>query len=194
MNPLRRAKAMLADPAAEWALIERESGDPAYLLSRYVAALALIPAISGFLAASVIGAVVPGAGLVRANLFDGVFGAIFVYAESFAVVVVLAFIIDLSAPLFGGQKDFDNALKLAVYSFTPVWLAGIFLVLPGLRFLVLTGFYGAYVLATGLPRLMKTLSSRSPIFVLVIVVCAFVLIAIAIAVQRAIFGTRGIGF
>ena len=194
MNPLRRAKAMLADPFAEWALIERESGDPAYLLSRYVAVLALIPAVSGFLAASVVGAVVPGVGLVRANLFDGLFGAIFVYVEYFAVVVVLAFIIDLSAPLFGGQKDFDNALKLAVYSFTPVWLAGIFLVLPGLRFLVLTGFYGAYVLATGLPRLMKTPSSRSPIYVLIITVCAFVLIAMAIAVQRAIFGTRGIGF
>jgi hypothetical protein len=68
------------------------------------------------------------------------------------------------------------------------------LVLPGLRFLVLTGFYGAYVLATGLPRLMKIPSSRSLLFVLVIVVCAFVLVAIAIEVQRAIFGTRGIGF
>ena len=190
MNPLRRAKAMLADSYAEWALIERESGDPAYLLSRYVAALALVPAVCGFLAASVVGAVVPGVGLVRANLFDGLFGAIFVYVESFVVVVVLAFIIDLSAPVFGGQRDFDNALKLAVYSFTPVWLAGIFLVLPGLRFLTLTSFYGAYVLATGLPRLMKTRSS--PIYVLVIVVCAFVLVAVAIAVQRAVFGTKGI--
>jgi Yip1-like protein len=190
MNPLRRAKAMLDNSSAEWALIERESGDPAYLLSRYVAALALVPAIAGLVAASIIGAVVPGAGLVRANLFDGLFGAIFIYVESFAVVVVLAFVIDLSAPLFGGQKDFDNALKLAVYSFTPVWLAGIFLVLPGLRFLTLTSFYGAYVLATGLPRLMKTRSS--PIYVLAVVVCTVVLIAIAIAVQRTVFGTKGI--
>src|SRR3984957_1460126 len=192
MNPLHRAKAMLADPSAEWALIERESGDPAYLLSRYVAALALVPAVTGFLAASVVGAVVPGAGLVRANLFDGLFGAIFVYVESFAVVVVLAFIIDLSAPLFGGQKDFDNALKLAVYSFTPVWLAGIFLILPGPRFLTLTSFFGAHVLAAGLPRLMKIRSSRSPIYVLVIVVCAFILVAVAIAAQHTVFGTRGI--
>jgi hypothetical protein len=192
MNPLRRARAMLVDSSAEWTLIERESGDPAYLLSRYVAALALVPAICGLLAATVFGAVVPGVGLVRANLFDGLFGAIFVYVESFAVVVVLAFIIDLSAPLFGGQKDFDNALKLAVYSFTPVWLTGIFLALPGLRFLTLTSFYGAYVLATGLPRLMKTRSSRSPIYVLVVVVCAFVLVAVAIAAQHAVFGTRGI--
>ena len=49
MNPAARAKAMLIDPAAEWALIARESGDPAYLLSRYVAVLALIPAVFGFI-------------------------------------------------------------------------------------------------------------------------------------------------
>ena len=45
-----------------------------------------------------------------------------------------------------GSEDFDSAFKLAVYSYTPVWLAGIFLLLPGLRFLILLGFYGAYVL------------------------------------------------
>jgi hypothetical protein len=191
MNPARRAQAMLVDPFAQWALIERESGDPAFLFSRYVAVLALVPTVFGFVGASVVGAVVPGAGLVRASLFDGLFGAIFGYVETFAVIVVLAFIIDLSAPLFGGQKDFDNALKLAVYSFTPVWLAGIFLVLPGLRFLALTGFYGAYVLATGLPRLMKTAAPRSSLYVLAVVVCAFALTVIAVAVQHAIFGTLG---
>jgi hypothetical protein len=192
MNPVLRAKAMLVDPVAEWARIERESGDPAFLLSRYVAVLALIPAVFGFIGSTVVGAVVPGTGLVRAALFDGLFGAIFGYVETFAVIVVLAFIIDVLAPLFSGQKDFDNALKLAVYSFTPVWLAGVFLVLPGLRFLVLTGFYGTYLLAVGLPRLMKTPPPRSQTFALVIVVCAFVLTVGAFVAQRAVFGTRGI--
>ena len=78
---------------------------------------------------------VPAVGLVRAPLFDGLFGAIFGYVLSCAIVLVLGILIDLVAPLFGGRRDFDSAFKLAVYSFTPVWLAGIFLVLPGLRFL-----------------------------------------------------------
>jgi hypothetical protein len=192
MNPASRAKAMLADPSAEWTRIERESGDPAFLLSRYVAVLALIPAVFGFVGASVIGAVVPGVGPVRATLFDGAFGAIFGYAMTVGIVLVLAAIIDLTAPLFGGQKDFDNAFKLAVYSFTPVWLAGIFLVLPGLRFLILLGFYGAYVLAMGLPRLMKSPPQRSHVYVLVIVVAAAALAYIAAALQRAVFGTAGL--
>jgi len=44
MNVVGRAKAMLTDPLHEWERIEREAGDPAFLLSRYVAVLALVPA------------------------------------------------------------------------------------------------------------------------------------------------------
>jgi hypothetical protein len=192
MNPALRAKAMLIDPFAEWALIERESGDPAYLLSRYVAVLALIPAVFGFLGACVVGGVVPGIGVVRASLFDGGFGAIFGYVMAFIIVLVLALIIDLLAPAFGGQKDFDNALKLAVYSYTPAWLAGIFLILPGLRFLTLLGLYGAYVLLLGLPRLMKSPEQNSYAYTLVAVICAVALIAIAAVAQHAVFSTTSL--
>jgi hypothetical protein len=192
MNPILRAKAMLIDPLAEWAVIERESGDPAFLLSRYVTVLALIPAVSSFIGASVVGAVVPGTGLVRATLFDGFFGAIVGYVMAFAVVLVLALIIDLLAPAFGGQKDFDNALKLAVYSYTPAWLAGVFLLLPGLRFLILLGLYGAYVLLLGLPRLMKSPEQNSYVYALIAVMSASALALIAAALQQTVFGTAGL--
>jgi hypothetical protein len=192
MNPALRAKAMLADPSAEWARIERESGDPAYLLSRYVAVLAFVPPLFGFIGACFVGAIVPGTGLMHASWFDGAFGAIFLYVESFVAMLVLAFIIDIVAPLFGGKKDFDAALKLAVYSFTPVWLAGIFLLLPGLRFLMLTAFYAVYVLAAGLPRLMKAPKTQSALYIFVTAACALGLIVGGVVAQRAIFPASGI--
>jgi hypothetical protein len=192
MNPARRAKAMLLDPLAEWAAIEDETGDPAYVLSRYVAVLALIPAVFGFIGTTVIGVNVPGIGLVRAPIFDGLFGAIFGYVMACATVLLLGLVIDLTAPLFGGRRDFDSAFKLAVYSFTPAWLAGIFLVLPGLRFLVLFGFYGAYILWLGLPRLIKVPEQKSQVFAVAIVVCACLLIYIAVTAQRMVFGTPGL--
>jgi Yip1 domain len=192
MNPALRAKAMLADPSAEWARIERESGDPAYLLSRYVAVLAFVPPLFSFIGACFVGAIVPGAGLMRATWFDGAFGAIFLYVESFIAMLVLAFIIDIVAPLFGGKKDFDAALKLAVYSFTPVWLAGVFLLLPGSRFLLLTAFYAVYVLAAGLPRLMKTPKTQSWLYIIVTAACAFGFVVGAVVAQRAIFPASGI--
>jgi hypothetical protein len=192
MNAARRAKMILFDPAAAWVEIAQESGDPAFLLSQYVAWLALVPAVFGFIGASVIGATTLGAGIGRASIFNGLFGAIFGYVMTCASVLVLGLVIDLMAPLFGGRRDFDSAFKLAVYSFTPVWLVGIFLLLPGLRFLTLLGFFGAYVLWLGLPRLMKPRRQRTLDFTALIVIVAFALVFITAAAQRLVFGTLGL--
>ncbi|MGA3309492.1 MAG: Yip1 family protein [Xanthobacteraceae bacterium] len=188
MNAALRAKAMLADPAAEWARIEKEPGDAAYLLTGYVAPLALIPAVFGFIGACVVGAVVPGVGSVRAPIFDGLFGAVLGYVMTCATVLLLGLLIDALAPTFGGRRDFDSAFKLAVYSYTPVWLSGIFLLAPGLRFLGLAGFYGAYILWMGLPLLMKSPAPRVPTYTAVIVACACALTLITAAAQHALFG------
>jgi len=192
MNAARRAKAILVDPVREWETIESEPGDPAYVLSRYVTVLAAVPAVFSFIGASVIGVTAPNAGIVRAPLFNGLFGAIFGYVLTCATVLLLGIIINLLAPLFGGRRDFDSAFKLAVYSFTPVWLAGIFLVLPGLHFLMLTGFYGAYILWLGLPRLTKSPAQKALNFTAVIVGCAFALAYAAAVAQGMVFGTPGL--
>ena len=188
MNAALRAKAILGDPTAEWTRIEKEPGDPAYLLSSYVAVLALIPAVFGFIGACVVGAVVPGVGLVRASIMDGLFGAVFGYVVTCATVLVLALLIRLLTPIFGERGDFDNSFKVAVYAYTPVWLAGIFLLAPGLRFLGLTGLYGAYILWTGLPQLIKTPERKVLSFTAVIVACGFVLTMIGSIAQRRLFG------
>ena len=189
MHRVLRPIAILADPRAEWRKIAKEAGDPIYLMITYVAALALIPAVFGFLGACVIGVVVPGTGTVRASLFDGAFGAIFGYLESFVLMLVLGLVVSLTAPLFGGRRNFRSALKLVVYSYTPVWITGVFLLLPGLRFLTLFGFYGAYVLFAGLEPLTKTPVQKRLNFAALIVVLAGVLTLLAAGVQRSLFGT-----
>ena len=191
MNAFVRAKAILVDSAAAWRGIEKDIGDPAYLLSRYVAVLALIPALSGFVGATLIGVITPS-GVLRADLIDGLFGAIVSYATSCAIVLLLGLIIDLLAPLFGGRRDFEDAFKLAVYSFTPLWLVGIFLLLPGLRFLLLTGAYGIYLFWLGAPRLTKVPEQQAANFTAVIVICACGLLYAAALAQRMLFGTPGL--
>jgi hypothetical protein len=192
MNVARRAKAMLVDPFAEWTTIARETGDPAYLLSHYAAALALIPAASSVIGASLIGVVMPDGTTMHASTVNGLFGSVFDYVTTCATVLLLGLVINVLAPIFGGRRDFDNAFRLALYSFTPVWLAGVFLLLPGLRFLVLTGFYGAYALWLGLPLLAKSSERQALNFATVIVVCASVLVYAAAYAQRVIFGTPGL--
>ena len=192
MNAVARVKAILIDPAAAWRGFEKDIGDPAYLLSRYVAVLALIPALSSFIGATLIGVVAPSGAILRAGLIDGLFGAIFSYAASCAIVVLLGLIIDLLAPRFGGRRNFEDAFKLAVYSFTPLWLAGMFLLLPGLRFLLLTGVYGIYLFWLGAPRLAKVPEQQAANFTLVIVICAGGLLYGAALAQRMLFGTPGL--
>jgi len=188
MNAASRAYAILADPSAAWAKIENESDDAAGLLTGYVVQLALIPAIFGSIGACIVGVTVPGAGVVRAPIFDGIFGAVFGYVMTCATVLLLGLVIDLLAPAFGGRKDFDSAFKLAAYSYTPVWLAGIFLLAPGLRFLGLTGCYGVYLLWMGLPQLTKVPAAKAPAYMALIVGCACVLILVTAATQHALFG------
>ena len=191
MNPLVRARAILVDPAAAWGAIEKDVGDPVYLLSRYDAALALIPALSSFVGAALIGVVAPSGAVMRADLVDGLLGATFSYAATCIIALLLALIIDLLGPLFGGRRSFENGFKLAVYSLTPLWLAGIFLLLPGLHFLLLAGAYGIYLFFVGAPRLIKVPQQQATNFTVVIVICACALLYAAALAQRMLFGTPG---
>ena len=88
----------------------------------------------------------------------------------------MALIIDGLAPTFSGQKNQENAMKLAVYSMTPAWLAGVFALIPGLGFLrLLALLYGVYVFWLGLPILMKPPQDRLGPYALAVILCGIVL-------------------
>jgi lysylphosphatidylglycerol synthetase-like protein (DUF2156 family) len=188
MNVALRARGILADPPSEWPKIAGEPSDVIQLLTGYVAPLAAIPALSSFIGACAVGVVVPGVGTVRASILQGFLSAAFGFVTACATVLVLAAVINLLAPVFGGRRSFGRAFKLAVYSYTPFWLAGIFLLAPGLRFLVVLGLYGAYLLWKGLPQLMRTPRSKVAGFAAVIIGCAGALTLILTATEHAMFG------
>jgi len=187
MHAAVRATRLLADPAGEWAKLASEPGDPVYPLIRYVAVLALIPAVSGLVGGCLVGVVVPGLGLVHAALLHGLLAASFGYLASFAAMALLAAIIRFGAALFGGDMDFATASTLAVYSYTPVWVAGVFLLLPGLRFLTLGGFYGGYILFAGLRQFTKLPALNLRGFAAFVIACAFLLTLLADTAQRMLF-------
>jgi len=99
---------------------------------------------------------------------------------------VMALIIDGLAPTFGGQKSQPNALKLAVYSMTPVWLVGVFSLIPGLSILAILGLYGLYLFWLGAPTLMKTPEDKSIAYTAAVVVCGIVISVIVGAIVAAI--------
>ena len=175
MEIIERVKAILLTPDSEWIAIEREPGDPAYLFANYVAILAAIPAVCGFIGTSIIGISLPFVGTVRVGIIAGIASAVIQYLLAFVMVYVMGLLIDALAPTFSGQKNQANALKLAVYSMTPAWLAGIFTLIPGLRVLGILGLYGLYLLWVGSPLLMKVPKEKSIGYAAAVVVCAIVI-------------------
>ena len=174
MDIVSRVKGILVTPEAEWAAIEKEPGTPGYLFANYVVYLAAIPPVASFIGGAIVGVAVPSVGTVRVPLFIGLLGAVIGYLLSFAIVYAVAIIIDQLAPRFGALKDFANALKVTVYCFTPYWLAGVFQLMAGLRFVgYLLALFGIYLLWTGLPRLMRPLPDRAAAYVAAAAACAF---------------------
>ena len=176
MDIIERVKAILLTPKSEWLVIEREPGDPTYLFTNYVAILAAIPAVCGFIGASIIGIGVPMIGTVRVGIVAGIASAIVHYLLAFVLVYVMGLIIDALAPTFNAQKNPPNALKLAVYSMTPAWLAGVLALIPGLGFLRLIALlYSIYVFWLGLPILMKPPPDRVGPYAVATVICGVVI-------------------
>src|SRR5262245_26484755 len=176
---IERVKGILAAPASEWQAIEREPSRASTLFTRYVAILALIPALSRFVGASLIGGYAP--------VMTGLAGAVTGYVLTFVVVYVVAIIINRFAPRFGGEKSLASALKLAVYSYTPAWLAGIFLLVPGLSFLTMLGLYGFYLLLIGLPLLMRTPPDKALPYAAAVVGCALIFAVMLGSMQIILF-------
>jgi len=181
MNLVERVKNIILTPKTEWPVIAGEPGDVGFLFGNYVAILAAIPAVCGFIGAMLLGVPI-GAALLSAVVH---------YLLTFVVVYIVALVVDALAPTFGSTKNFANALKLTVYSYTPSWLAGVFLLIPGLHFLTILGLYGLYLLWLGLPPLMKTPPDKTIVYTIAIVICALIIGIVVAMILGALIGVRG---
>ena len=187
MGLVDRVKAILLTPQKEWPVIEAESATPASMYTGYIIPLAAIPAVAGFVGMSMFGVRVLGMS-VKVPVSTGLTNAVVVYALALAGVFVLALIIDALAPSFGGQKNQIQALKLAAYSSTASWLAGIFLIIPALSILSIVGIYSLYLLYLGLPVMMKSPPDKSVAYTVVVILVAIVIYAVFGVIANQVSG------
>jgi hypothetical protein len=160
---VNRVKAILVQPKSEWQVIDGEPATVSSLYMGYIVPLALIPAICG---AVRIARFSPGYGLRYAITY---------YVIHLISPFVLALIIDALAPNFGGQKNQIQALKVAAYAATPLWISGVFQLIPGLGILTLIGgLYGLYLLYLGLPVLMKSPQDRAMGYTVITIIAEIV--------------------
>ncbi len=111
------------------------------------------------------------------------------YVLGLAGVFLLGLVIEALAPTFGGTKDRLQAMKVAVYSSTAAWVAGIFGIFPPLAILSLVGLYGLYLLYLGLPKLMKAPQEKALAYTAVSVVAYIVIFIVVGAIASAVAPT-----
>jgi hypothetical protein len=170
-----RAKNIIITPKTEWEVVAAETSPHMPVLTGYVLPLAAVAALAAFIGLVFVGTSFLGT-TVRLGIGAGIAGMVMNVVMAVAMVLVLGFIIDALAPTFGGQKNFSQAVKVAAYSYTPVWIVGILAIVPALGLLgILAAIYAVYLLFLGLPRVMKAPQDKAAGYTAVVVVVAIVI-------------------
>jgi hypothetical protein len=154
-----RLKGILASPKSEWPKIAAEPMTVQDIYTRWVMILAAIAPL----------AILMGYGSLRF--------AIVQYVIVLVMTTLVALIVDVLAPNFGGRRDFVAALKLSAFSYTAAFLAGIFHVMGpwGGLLILLVSIYAWYTFYLGAPVLGKCSPQMAIPFTLVVVVAGMIL-------------------
>ncbi|WP_439816175.1 Yip1 family protein [Zavarzinia sp. CC-PAN008] len=181
MALVERVRNILTNPKAEWPIIAGEPRDMAGLYAGYIIPLAAIPTIAGLVGSVVFG----GAGL-----FSALMQAVLGFVLGLVLLYGISLVAGKLAPSFGGVDDHPQALKLIAYAQTPVWLAGIVLLVPMLAVVQLIAVvYYIYLLWVGIPTLLRVPPDRRLPFLLLL----FVLVILALFLVGYIVGLVFVG-
>jgi hypothetical protein len=194
MDLKARVQGILLKPKEEWEKIKEETYPVPQLFTSYVMILAAVPAVAQFLGNWLIGQRIPFYGTFRYGFGSGLLRAIMFYGMTLASVYVIGLIINALAGSFASRKDQLSAMKLAVFSQTPGWIAGALYIIPPLGLLVpLLSLYGIYLMYLGLGAgIMETPKDKVATYLVVIIVVTFVLMFAISLVLSAIFAV-GVG-
>lgn len=172
---IKRVIAIITKPVQEWEVIKNESMSTSDMYTKYAIILAAIPAIAGFIGFAAIG-ISFGFGTFRVPMGNALVWAILIYVLNLVNPFVLALVMDALAPNFGANKDMNRSLKVAIFASTAGWVAGILLIIPSLSMIaMLAGFYGLYLLYTGMKQLKEPPADKLMGYIIVTIIVAAII-------------------
>src|SRR5256885_6244014 len=147
-----RARSVLFEPRTTFREVESEFTKPGAIWGKYVLPLAAIGPIAGAVGRLVFGKRIALTTLTSSvSISDAITWALISFVLSLVALFVLTKVISLLAPGFGGQKNDVQALKVAAYASTPMWLSGVFNIYARLVMVgVIVSVYSLYLLYVGL--------------------------------------------
>ncbi|MCL2313432.1 MAG: YIP1 family protein, partial [Firmicutes bacterium] len=140
-----------------------------------------IPAVAAFIGYGLIGYSVFGHHI--GSISFGIRQAIVQYITMLGGIYLAAFVIDALAKNFGATKNFNQAFSLVAYSYTPMFIGGIFNIYHSLTWLAMVaGIYGLYLLYIGLKPMMKVPDEKQTSYfvvsLLVMILAMFIIMGI----------------
>ncbi len=185
MDIVSRVKAILLTPKTEWPAIAGEAATVGSLYNGYIMPLAAIGPVALLVSFTI------------AGIFgSGILFAVVQYVLNLVAIYVLALIVSKLAPSFGGRDDLVQALKLAAYASTAVWVAAavrIIAFIPGIWLvaslvMLAAAIYTIYLFYAGASPVLGVPDNKAGVFTLVAIVVTIVVYIVLVFLTRLIIG------
>lgn len=189
MSIVDRVKNLLVSPATEWPVIAAESTPQSAIVTGYVLPLAAVSAAAAFIGMAIVGYGAPGIGMYRMPIATALVMALWAVLMAVVACFVVGLIINALAPTFGAVQSDTQAFKVAAYSFTPAWVAGMLRIIPMLGILAIIGaIYAIYLLYLGLQSVMKAPADKAVGYTAAVAVVGFVVMIVLSAIGGMLIG------
>jgi hypothetical protein len=192
---LNHLMGLYTHPKEEWHTIEKNHEAVKSSLS-HVLLIALIPAICAYIATVHIGWN-PGVGeLLFLTSQSAMFMSVGMYFGLLGGVFALAYLAYWMAHTFDANPTYTQALELAAYTATPLFMVGFAALYPVLWFIMLVGLvgvsYSVYLLYAGVPIIMNIPEEKGFIYASSVVTAGLVLL-VALMGSSVILWSLGFG-
>ncbi|MDX3774284.1 Yip1 family protein [Chromatiaceae bacterium AAb-1] len=186
---------LYAHPKEEWHTIDKRHESFRYSLI-HILIVALIPSICAYYSAVHLGWSIGAGEPIRLTSDSALMLSVCMYAALIIGVFALAWLAQWMANTFGASPSYTQALELAAYTSTPLFMVGFAGLYPELWFVVAVGLvglaYSVYLLYVGVPILMHIPEERGFIYASSVVTCGLVLL-VCILAATAILWSTGFG-
>lgn len=192
---LNHLMGLYTHPKEEWHTIEKNHEAVKSSLS-HVLLIALIPAICTYFASTTIGWNLGVSDPLFLTVNSALMMSISMYFGLIAGVFALAYLAFWMAKTFDAEPSYTQALELAAYTATPLFMVGLAALYPSLWFMMLIGLaglsYSVYLLYTGVPIIMNIPEEKGFIYASSVVTAGLVLL-VALMASSIILWSIGFG-
>ena len=187
---------LIFHPVDEWKSIKEERCTIGKCYCSHVLFLSAIPAIAGYIGTTQVGWSFGAGEVHKLTAQSALQISIITYLTMLVAVFSIGKAIHWMGQTYGSKQTLPQAIALAAYAATPLWLVGFFFLYPMLWVNMVVGLpalaYTVYLLYTGVPVMMGVSKERGFLFASAVLAVGLVMLVAVLAVT-VILWSMGVG-